>query len=315
MFEFFGGAVERLKPDNLKSAILFDQLGRRHYQSEFARLCAHYGCVADPARPGRPTDKGKVERAGRYVKGALRGRTFESDAALEAWLRTWSVEVADVRIHGTTRRRPIDLFEIERRRLRPLPSEPFETAMVREHRVRSDAHVSVARSWYSVPPSLVGETVTVRLADRAVEVIHGAEVVARHGRAAPGTFVTLPEHKPHRGPSTQGIRRDRLERIRALGVEAALYLERLREARDRIFADDLRELVRLLDRWGPEPTTRAVERALHFDALGSRIVERILERGLWRLPIEPRREERSTPIEGLRAAGLARPLEDYVRLV
>lgn len=61
-FEDFGGAPARLKPDNLKSAVLVNALGERYYQEDFFRLCQHYGCVPDAARPVTPTDKGRTER-------------------------------------------------------------------------------------------------------------------------------------------------------------------------------------------------------------------------------------------------------------
>jgi transposase len=141
-FEFFGGVIERLKPDNLKSAVLMNAIGERYYQRDFYSLCKHYGCLPDAARPGTPTDKGRVERDIGYVKESwLRGRTFTSfEDALES-LRTWARDVAAVRIHGTTRRRPIDLFEEERSQLRPLPPEAYEIAEFGRYLVRKDCHV------------------------------------------------------------------------------------------------------------------------------------------------------------------------------
>jgi transposase len=73
-FEFFGGAAQRLKPDNLKAAVLLDRLGQRYYQEDFFRFCQHYGTVPDAARPGTPTDKGRIGRGnpdpGRWVQSA-----------------------------------------------------------------------------------------------------------------------------------------------------------------------------------------------------------------------------------------------------
>jgi hypothetical protein len=60
-FEDFGGAPSRLKPDNLKSAMLISALGER-YQEDFFRLCQHYGTLPDAARPMTPRDKGRTER-------------------------------------------------------------------------------------------------------------------------------------------------------------------------------------------------------------------------------------------------------------
>ncbi|MBM3990132.1 MAG: transposase [Planctomycetes bacterium] len=61
-FEHFGGVPARLKPDNLKSAVLMNAIGERHCQEDFFRFCQHYGCVPDAARPTTPTDKGRTDR-------------------------------------------------------------------------------------------------------------------------------------------------------------------------------------------------------------------------------------------------------------
>ncbi len=66
----------------------------------------------------------------RYVKHtALAGRgeeriRFEDDLALAP---RWLDCVANVRIHQTTRQRPLDRFQQERSLLRKLPAVPFDT--------------------------------------------------------------------------------------------------------------------------------------------------------------------------------------------
>ena len=81
-----------------------------------------------PARPFRPTDKGKVENAVKYVKNnALRGRRFKSLAEINTHLRQCESTVADQRIHGTTRQQVEQHFlEVEKAALRPLPESLFE---------------------------------------------------------------------------------------------------------------------------------------------------------------------------------------------
>jgi transposase len=313
-FEFFGGAPERTKPDNLKSAVLLNQLGERYYQEDFFRFCRHYGTVADAARPATPTDKGRIEREIGYVKGScLRGREFSSFEEAQAFLSRWADEVARVRVHGTTRRRPLDLFEEERRHLRPLPPDPYEVATWGRYKVRKDCHIHVAGNYYSVPHTLVGQKVTVRLSEGELTAFADDHEVARHPRAiGKGQDVTDPSHYPAtKRLATQEIRRRRLEAVRAAGPRTAELVGRLKEDRW-VFGDQLARLVRLVSSYGEERLERASARALFYQALSARTLERILERDLDRLPLP-------SEFPPLAAAGgpvdFGRPLTEYDALL
>lgn len=113
-FEHFGGVPEVIVPDNLKSAVIrcafgvdVDPVLNRSYR-ELARF---YGFQIDPTPPRSPEKKGKVERDVRYLKGNFFATWESVDLPTDRKaLWRWLAEVADLRIHGTTRRRPIDLL-------------------------------------------------------------------------------------------------------------------------------------------------------------------------------------------------------------
>lgn len=290
-FEHFGGAPARLKPDNLKSAVLINALGERHYQEDFFRFCRHYGCVPDAARPATPTDKGRVERDISYVKhSCFKGRQITRLDDAVAWLARWHVEVASVRVHGTTRRRPIDLFhEAERAALKPLPSEPYEVAVFSHHKVRKDSHVQVLANFYSVPCTLVGQTVSVRRTEQRIDVFAAGECMASHERAiGRGKSVTDPAHyPPTKRLATHEIHRRRVELVRAAGPHTQSYVGRLREG-PWVFGDQIARLAKLVERFGAPAVEKACARALHFDALDGAVrIEKILERRLHELPLDP----------------------------
>lgn len=289
-FEDFGGAPSRIKPDNLKSAVLISALGERYYQEDFFRLCRHYGTLPDAARPMTPTDKGRTERDIGYVKGScFEGRGLVTIEEARAWLARWRRDVALVRVHGTTRRRPIDLFEEERSALKPLPACAYEVTSFSRHKVRKDCHVHVLSNYYSVPHSFVGTTVTVRTSEDRIDVYAEGECVASHerlrGRGASQTDAT--HYPPTKRLATHEIHRRRVEELRACGPRTIEYLGRLREG-PWVFGDQIARLARLVTVFGPAALERACARALHFGALdGAARVESILERGLQDLPLEP----------------------------
>lgn len=195
-----------------------------------------------------------------------------------------------VRVHGTTRRRPLDLFqESERAALRPLPSAPYEIAVFARHKVRKDCHVQVLANYYSVPYTLVGQVVTVRRTEERIDVCAAGECVASHARAhGQGVDVTDKQHyPPTKRLGSHEIHRQRVELVRGCGPNTQSFLGRLREG-PWVFNDQIARMARLAEQYGTASLEKACARAQHFGALdGARRIERILERGLHELVLEP----------------------------
>lgn len=313
-FEDFGGAPERIKPDNLKSAVLLTKLKERYYQKDFYKLCKHYGTLPDAARPRTPTDKGRCERDIGYVKGScFRGRQFGSFEEAQNFLAQWRKEIAVERLHGTTRKKPREVFETEEREaLKALPEDDFVLAQWGQYKVRKDCHIKLQGSFYSVPYQYVGKTVLARLTEDLVTIFAEQEQVAKHARAKePGQDVTDKSHYPvEKRLSTQQIHRERVAKIRDAGCYARDYLEALRQSR-LIFGDQIKKLARLCDQYGSENVDRACQRALYFKAFdGAYVIKRILERGLQRSHL-PEEERVCLSVDYL----YGRSLEDYQALL
>jgi transposase len=311
-FEYFGGAPRRLKPDNLKAAVLIDALGQRYYQEDFFRFCRHYGTLPDAARPRTPTDKGRCERDIGYAKGSWRnGRDFPSFDEAQGSLARWRDGVANVRVHGTTQRRPCDLFAEEKARLAPLPPEPFEVCTWGRYRVRKDCHIALLQNHYSVPHRLVGQEVLVRLGERTVAVFADGEKAAEHGRSrGRGQTVTDESHYPAtKRLATQEIHRQRVLAVRSAGPHAATFLGGLLGSRY-VKTDQVARLARLVAAHGEEAFELACRRALHFAATeGALVVERILEKGLHRAPLP------DAPVAVAGGEDFPRPLSEYEALL
>jgi transposase len=193
-FRWFGGVTLTCLYDNPRNLVL----GRREHQvlwhPQFADFARYYGFTPRACQPYRPRTKGKVENGVKYVKrNALAGRRFSSWAELNDWLERWSVEVADLRLHGTTHQRPAARFAGER--LTPLGTRPpyrYERAQTR--RVANDALVSVGAARYSVPVEYVGQHVSVQESVSHYEILHHDQLIARHAKAARHSVVMEPAH-------------------------------------------------------------------------------------------------------------------------
>lgn len=181
-FEHLGGVAAVCLYDNMKVVVTRWEDGQPIYNTRFLSLATHYGFRPWACQPERPETKGKVERPFDYVeKNLLNGRTFRSLEHLNEVTRWWLAEVNDTRIHGTTKRRPVELHEQEKPHLIPLPAVRFDTAQVVYRVVDSEGFISYADNRYSVPWRLVGQTLPVRIMEEQLHIYNKSiERVAEH---------------------------------------------------------------------------------------------------------------------------------------
>jgi transposase len=190
-FAYLGGWPRNVLYDNMKQV----RLGPGRWNEAFLDFARHYGFTPKTHRPYRPRTKGKVERAVDYVKdGLLLGRTFADLDDLNAQGLAWLDGTANVRVHATTGRRPIDLLAAEG--LTPAGSVPdyrFLDPVART--VSYEGMVHFRGSRYSVPPTYAGRPVEVAAAGGQVVIRAGDLVVAEHREAArPGQSVVAKDH-------------------------------------------------------------------------------------------------------------------------
>lgn len=194
------GVPRELLVDNMKQAVDDHDAGTGtvRWNGAFLDFCDHYDVVPVASPPYWPRVKGKVERGVGYVKRSfLEGRSFIDLGDLNHQADTWVEGVANVRVHGTTGERPIDRYELEAAELRRASAVPaYDTRPVEIRKVASDSYFSFDGVRYSVHPTAVGYTVTVRPeGTNFLAVYLGSELVVRHRVRPRGAGpVTLPEH-------------------------------------------------------------------------------------------------------------------------
>jgi hypothetical protein len=111
----------------------------------------HVWFATEPTRIRSPQDKPRVERAVQYVRGNFgAGESFTDLAEAQNRVEIWCREMAVMRVHGTTARRPVEMFaELEAGCLRPLP-KPCDQPVFTRVKVHRDYHGEVARALSSV---------------------------------------------------------------------------------------------------------------------------------------------------------------------
>jgi Mu transposase-like protein len=124
-----------------------------------------------------------VESGVRYVKRFFRGKAFETFTDLNAALGQWIATISDLRIHGTTHKRPIDLFEEEQNLL--LPTKGKAPYQIQERAVRyvaRDCLVSFETNRYSVPLRFVGKPVEVQNCNDRILIFQEGHLIVSHPR-------------------------------------------------------------------------------------------------------------------------------------
>ena len=299
---YFGGVPRRLCPDNLKAAVLKADWHEPQLNPKLLSFAEHYGFALMPARPFRPTDKGKVENVVKYVKNnALRGRRFKSLAEINTHLRQWESTVADQRIHGTTRQQVEQHFlEVEKAALRPLPESLFECFEEGRRKVHRDGYVEVKRSYYEVPQEYIGARVWVRWDSRNVRVYnHRMEQIAIHARLEPGRFSKSLGVAGVRHSVTQSIHYYR-SRIETLGDHCLAWADALIERNADQALRPIQGLLGLSKRTSPQQLDQACKQACRHGQYSLRQLKILLRRPL-----------KQDTFELLQDHPLIRPMDSY----
>jgi transposase len=304
---FFGGSPRLLIVDNLKAAVLNGSGRGACYHPELLALCGYF-CLQPLACARRdPESKGVVEGGVGYVKrNALAGRAdeltrFEDYLALAPY---WRDQVANVRLHETTRERPLDRFQTERALLRPLPAIPFDTDEVVPAIVNPHARIVFDGNRYSVPPRFVRRPVTIRANRDQIRLLYEGQVVAQHVRSYQrGQVLVQPEHRlaalavRHRPPQ-----RALEEEFNAWGSEAQAFHLGLNRRPVKTIVH-VRRLLSLARVYGRTEVLAAIARAVELATYDAAYVENLLlaERRRRQLPTPtlptPKRRELIDDIE------------------
>ena len=286
-FAYFGGVVGKAMVDNLRSAVLQRIVGQAPvFNPRYKDFADHYGFAIAPCNVGRGNEKGRVENAVGFVKkNFLAGNELTDFAQINPAARQWLDNVANVRIHGSTRRRPVDLLQTERPSLKPLPTEPYDVGVIRPARANSQFRVTVDTNTYSVPAEYAGAALTLKLYPDHLCLYHQDKLIARHVRCYDRHLdFENPDHPRALLAQRRRARDQRLLlRLLALTPKADAFYQGLHERRLNAL-HHVRKIVALSEIYGPEATRRAIEDALEFQAFSCEYVANLLEQRRRPLP-------------------------------
>lgn len=279
-FAVIQGVPAKIMVDNLKSAVLQRLAGCAPvFNARYLDFSRHWGFEIAACAPGRGNEKGRVENAVGYVKkNFLNGLELSEFSAINPAAQLWLDTVANVRIHGETRRRPIDLFQEDQPRLRPLNPMPYDIGRIETARAGKQFRVTLDTNHYSVPARYVGVRVMLKAYPDRICIYHQDQLIARHVRCYDRhQDIEDPDHPKALQAQRANAREQRLWlRFLSLSPQAQTYYDGLEQRRTNA-RHHLRKIVALSDIYGSEAVARAIEDALVFHAFSCEYIANLLE--------------------------------------
>jgi transposase len=286
-FDYFGSVPKKIMVDNLKSAVLRritgEAPGLNPVYLDFANT---HGFTIAPCNVRKGNEKGRVENGVGYAKkNSLAGLDLPHFEAVNPAARIWLNEIANVRIHGETRKKPIELFQEEKPHLLPLSPHCFDIATVSQVRASSQFRIAFDSNHYSVPAQYAGARLTLKAYPERLCIYHEEDLIARHPRSFDRhQDFEDPDHpKPLLAQRKKARDQNLFMRFIKLSPKATHYYRELDKRRMNP-QHHLQKIVALSEIYGPDKVQRAIEDAFSFQAFSCEYIANLLEQRANLLP-------------------------------
>lgn len=280
-FVAFQGVPRGVLYDNLKAAVLERVGDVIRFNPRLLEFAGHYHFAPRPVARARGNEKGRVERAIRYLRDSFfAARTFRSVEDLNAQLDEWVERVAHARlVPGDADKRTVAAALVdERPRLLPLPAHPFACDAVQSLRSGKTPYLRFDGNDYSIPHTLVRKPLILTASDCLVRVLDGDDTVASHERSwERGRQIEDRDHLDRLQDDKRRAREHRgRNRLMAACPCAQAFLEKAALHGGHLGGTTSR-LLRLLDSHGPSELDSALGEAHQRGAFAAQSVAHILD--------------------------------------
>jgi transposase len=281
-FRFFNGAPRECWYDNLTTAVSDRMGGLIRFNARFMAYIAHHGSRPHACNVARGNEKGRVEDLIKYIRmNFWSGRNFKDFEDLQKQLIIWRDQTANQREHRSTHRVIRIMFESEERpKLLTLNPVPYDTDEIFSKNVTSDFHLQYETNRYSVPWTLVGMTITVRVNSRELKVYYNEKFICSHERSyLKNKVFTREVHRTGLLERKPGATREtwQLGYVKSLGPKMAEYVELVRQG-PRSLKYELSRLVALVTVYGETMVLSACSECLGHGIIGVDNLELYLKR-------------------------------------
>jgi transposase len=290
--EHFGGAPEVVQFDNAKAMVT--KAARIALLNDNARVFAqHYGCICDTSRVATPTDNPNAEASVKFITQRIlvvmnSDFSFFSLSEVNAHLLR-EVEQLNSQPFQKRKESRNQLFALtEKSHLKPLPSlalTPF--VMQKTIKVPSTYLIPHQGHEYSVPYTLVGKNVTVRITDNEFLAYFNGGLVTKHRLSDKlSGFTRLDEHmKPAHLAEERKSKGTFMAWAKGISEDVEKVVEKqyaqTSNAKSRVVGKHCMELQKLCDTCGEEIFSSACHYALARNWYEPNEIELVIRAKAW----------------------------------
>ncbi len=290
-FEYFGGVPRVLLYDNLKSAVL-QRLGTAiQFHPRLLEFSGQYHYEPRPVAIARGNEKGRVERAIRFLRDRFfAARSFRDVSDLNAQFRRWREDWAHARpCPGMPEITVAEALEEEREVLMPLPVHRFVCESNHLLRSGKTPYVRFDLNDYSIPFELVRKPLSILASGDTVRILDGDKEVARHLRSYDrGETIEDEAHISALAEMKHSARQSREMTHLFLNVEGAKQLLEAVVERGENLTKATRQMERLLDDYGAKELCLAITQALERGTTAPSALAQILEQARRKKRMKPK---------------------------
>lgn len=286
-FQFFGGAPKKVMTDNLRAAVLKRHVGKAPvYNPRYLDFANHYGFTVSACNVRSGNEKGRVENGVGYVKkNLLNGLDIPDFAAIHPAARLWLETIANVRIHGETKKQPVELFALEKSALRALPIHTYDCSITHNLRASSRFRITFDTNRYSVPAEYASKRLIVKTYPDRICCYAEQNLVARHTRSYDRhQDIELPDHPRELLEQRRKADDQKLyARFLAISPKAEQFYRGI-EALHLHTRTHMHKILALVEIYGNDEVARAIEDAFIFRAFSSDYIMNICQMRARKLP-------------------------------
>ena len=277
-FIYLDGVPREIKSDNQKACVDHWEAGRPVFNVKYLEFATHYLFRPLTIRPGKPTENLKVERPFYYLERSfLNGREFRDIIDLKEQLQQWLESVNDLRKHGTTKKRPIDMYTQEHPHLQVVPVNHFDTSQVVHLVVNQESCVQWKGYQYVVPQQYMYEVCPVRITDEHLVVYSsGGETLAKHPLAEKNRKERYVGVVQKTSGKPDLVMADVITRLESFSPEMNEYIQQVKRHKPGSWRHHLRSLLAMRVNYRVEDIMVAIRRALKYKVFNSGTIEGFL---------------------------------------
>jgi transposase len=278
-FIYMDGVPRQIRSDNQKACVDHWQPGNPVFNRKYLEFATWYRYVPKTITPRTPTENLKIERPFWYLEqNFLNGRDFKDEQDIKSKLQRWLTETNDLRIHATTKKRPIDMYKEEHPYLQGLPADHYDTAAVKYKVVNNESCIYWEGYQYVVPAKYMYELCAVRITATQMMIYSPeGEQIACHPLAEKGRknrYVGY--HSPPQKKSELVIA-DVIQRLEHFGPDMTEFIQLIKQHHPASWRHHLKHILSLRVNYREHDIMVAVRRAWEYKVFESGPIERFLD--------------------------------------